>query len=245
MHKTIIICLLLFICSSLIACTGEEAAVPMSEPETVIEPEPKPEPSTYLTIKNMTPISTHFIGNGAQWGGFEIIESWTGIDDFNDSDWATLKLRLDFMRPPFIRIMISAGWNYLEGEDTFKPARATQAFHRMMQYCTDNNITVMFGEWGHLFLNEDRSQINYQWLDYTVDYLDHLINDKGYTAIKYYNMINEPNGSWASTQGDYAIWSNVVAEFISRLKAKGLNQQVEVAGPDIAVFTDANVHCTD
>lgn len=226
MNKFSILYLFLFIFTSLGACSSSDG------PEVN-------QSSDVLTVKNQTPISTNFIGNGAQWGGFEIIESWTGVNDFNDSDWMKLKERMDFMRPPFIRIMISAGWNYMDSGDVYNPVKATNAFHRMMQYCTDNNITVMFGEWGHVFLNNDKSQINETWLNYTVDYLDHLITDKGYTCIKYYNMINEPNGDWSTTKDDYNLWRNVVSEFITRLDAKGLGQLVKVAGPDIAVFGDA------
>jgi len=193
-----------------------------------------------LTIKNKIPISTNFIGNGAQWGGFEQIESWTGKDDFSEADWTKLKERIDFMRPPFIRIMISSGWYYLDQNQNFYPQKTTKAFHRMMKYCTDNNITVMFGEWGHEFVNGDRNQINSKWMNLTVEYLDYLINDKGYSCIKFYNMVNEPNGDWSSTNGNYNLWKKVTSEFLVKLNAKGLNQKVKLAGPDIAFFGDSN-----
>lgn len=218
--------LMFFICAGFVACSDNEPEIPKSVDA--------------LIIKTQAPISTNFIGNGAQWGGFEIIESWTGSDDFNDADWAKLKERMDFMRPPFIRIMISAGWNYLDSEDGFNPDRATSAFYRMMQYCTDNSITVMFGEWGHVFLNNDKSEINFKWLDYSVDYLDYLINDKGFSCVKYFNMINEPNGDWSTVKADYNLWSTVVSEFLTRLETKGLAQKVKVAGPDVAIFGDTN-----
>ncbi|QVY66158.1 cellulase family glycosylhydrolase [Polaribacter sp. Q13] len=226
MNKFIINFLLIFISSGFVACSENNTELP--------------KPSGDLIIKNETTVSTNFIGNGAQWGGFDIIESWTGKDDFTDADWAKLKERIDFMHPPFIRIMISAGWNYLDDGNIYNPAKANKAFHRMMQYCTDNQITVMFGEWGHVFLNGDKNQIDYKWMDYTVDYLDYLIKEKGYTCIKYYNMINEPNGDWSTTKGDYNLWKTVTSEFLTRMETAGVDQLVKLAGPDLAVFGDAN-----
>ncbi|GAA4236856.1 hypothetical protein GCM10022291_22250 [Postechiella marina] len=229
MNKLMTHFIIVLICTSIISCSNND--------DNQI---PKSAISKTLTIKNQETLSTNFIGNGAQWGGYEIMESWTGSDDFNDADWAKLKERMDFMRPPFIRIMISAGWNYLDSGDIYNPSKASKAFHRMMQYCTDNNITVMFGEWGHVFLNGDRNQINYTWMDYTVDYLDYLINEKGYTCVKYFNMINEPNGDWSTVQGNYDLWKTVTAEFLSRMETSGIDSMVKLAGPDLAIFGDAD-----
>ncbi|WP_282035472.1 cellulase family glycosylhydrolase [Saccharicrinis aurantiacus] len=192
-----------------------------------------------FVIKNTTPVSTNFIGNGAQWGGYDIIEDWTGSNDFNDADWAKMKKRIDFMRPPFIRIMIDANWNYTTNGE-YTPEKSTAAFHNMLQYCTDNNITVMFGEWGHQFIDGDRNNINEQWLDRSIQFLDMLINERGYTCIKHYNMVNEPNGDWSSTNSDYNLWKTVAQKYHAKLVESGLINKVQLAGPDIAVFSDAN-----
>ncbi|MDO6519335.1 hypothetical protein Q4562_18950 [Zobellia uliginosa] len=219
----------------ILACSSEG-----STDTPPVDKDPSTEkPSETLLIKNQNPLSVDFVGNGAQWGGYELIENFTGVDDFNEADWNTLKERIDFMRPSFMRIMVSAGWNYTDTDGAFQPEKGNNAFHRIMQYCTDNQITVMFGEWGHSYLNGDRNQVDETWLDNAVNYLDYLIDTKGYSCIKYYNMINEPNGDWSSTNTDYELWQKVASGFQSRLESKGLHQSVKLAGPDIAVFGDA------
>lgn len=226
MNKITFLISIFFICSSFSACNQDHPKID--------------DPTDFMTINNEATLSVNFIGNGAQWGGYDIIESWTGNDDFTDADWDKMTERMDFMRPPFIRIMTSAGWSYMDADQTFKPERATAAFHRIMKYCTEKEITVMFGEWGHQFLNGDRNNINLDAMDLTIDYIDHLVNEEGYSCIKYFNMINEPNGSWSTTEGNYNIWKAVTTEFLKRFEAKGLNKQVKYTGPDIAVFSDAS-----
>jgi hypothetical protein len=71
-----------------------------------------------------------------------------------------------------------------------------------------------------------------------VAYLDYLINTKGYTCLKYYNLVNEPNGDWASTKGDFNEWRDGVKLLAKALKEKGLDRFISVAGPDAVTRYD-------
>jgi len=188
-----------------------------------------------ILIKTSEIINASFIGNGAQWGGYELLNDWTGRDDFSNSDWEKLKQRIDFMRPPFLRIMVDGNWSYIRN-NTYDRTKTRESLFRMLQYCQDNNITVMFGEWGHKYLNNDRNQINEEWLVWAADYLDWLVNDKGFTCIKYFNMVNEPNGDWSSTNGNYTLWKSIMTKFQSELEKKDLYEIVKLVGPDVAVW---------
>ena len=59
-----------------------------------------------------------------------------------------------------------------------------------------------------------------------------LINEKGYTCLKYYNLVNEPDGSWASTKSNYAEWSEGIILLKSALDIAGLSHKIVISGPD-------------
>lgn len=189
-----------------------------------------------LTVTNSVVIDS-FIGNGPQWGGYDIVEQWTGSNTLSDEDWATTFERLDFMRPQFVRIMISAGWSYYENNE-FKPEKCDPIMTPILDYCQENNITVQFGEWGHTEVDGD---IDEQWIEDSANFISYLVNDKGYSCIKYFTMTNEPNGDWSTVNGDTTLWKNLVTKFYNECEELGLTSKVEIMGPDIAVWTSDNI----
>ena len=54
--------------------------------------------------------------------------------------------------------------------------------------------------------------------------------------IKYFVIFNEPDGNWASTDGDYELWKSMLLRFADKMKEyPGLNEKVQLAGPDVVV----------
>jgi hypothetical protein len=188
-----------------------------------------------MLLKTSEPVSISFIGNGAQWGGYDLLKDWTGKDDFSDQDWQKLADRIAYMRPPFVRIMIDAGWNYIKN-GAYDPSKTSAAFLRILEYCNANGIVVMFGEWGHHYLNNNIQLVDKAWMEWSASYLDWLINVKGFSCIKYYNMVNEPNGDWSSTNQDYELWKTIMIDYHAKLVSKGLDTRVSLVGPDAAVW---------
>lgn len=173
-----------------------------------------------------------FIGNGPQWGGYDMIPAWIGSQTLSDEDWNTVFDRVSFMRPGMVRIMVSQGWNYIDGTE-FNPAKSDAILGKILDYCQRNGITVQFGEWGHV----GGSAVDQTWVENAVSFLSYLVKDKGYTCIRYYTLVNEPNGNWSSTNGNYNLWSSVIKAFYSEMERKGLNDMVEIMGPDVAIWT--------
>ena len=60
----------------------------------------------------------------------------------------------------------------------------------------------------------------------------YLLEDCGYTCIRYFNMVNEPNGSWSSTQGDCDLWVRAARAMHASLRRCGLGDRVTLGGPD-------------
>ncbi len=176
-------------------------------------------------------LSSNYVGNGAQWGGYESISDWLGGENnLSDEDWAKLFERVDYMRPPFIRIMVNQG-SYMDG-DTFD-ATLNVPLMKILEYCQSRNIEVTFGEWGHAY-TDALTDIDPEWVANSVKFVDYLLNTKGFSCIKTLNIINEPNGDWATTQGSYEAWSKTQELYLAEMVTYGIT--TPLMGPDIAIF---------
>lgn len=187
-----------------------------------------------LTIKSAV-ITQSFAGNGVQWGGYDVLQAWTGNPTLSEADWNTLYERVRFMRPPLVRIMVDQGWNYLVN-GKYDPSKSDAVLIKILDFCEAEGISVMFGEWGH----QGGTTIDQTWLENSAKFIDYLLTTKNYTCIKYFNMVNEPNGDWSSINGNYSLWKSLVEQFHAKLVAKGIDSQIKIIGPDIAIW-DANL----
>ena len=176
-------------------------------------------------------INQSFIGNGVQWGGYDVLQAWTGNPSLSESDWNKLFLRVRFMRPPIVRIMVSAGWNYMVN-GKFTPTKSEAVLLKILDFCQAEGISVLFGEWGH----NGGTRIDQEWLENSAQFINWLVNTKGYTCIKYFNMVNEPNGDWSSINGNYPLWKSLMEQFHEKLVALNLSSKIKLIGPDVAVW---------
>lgn len=200
-------------------------------------------------------ISNNFIGNGVQWSAYPHADTdngeWGRL--MTDEKWALNFERLDYMQPKLFRILDQANWRYLVGfNENNQPiidfnTPEIKALERILDYAQANNITVLFGEWGTPFKVHDTEEghgdkftgaNDSKWINIIVEYLDYLINTRGYTCLKYYNLVNEPNGDWATTKGDFNEWADGVKLLDAAIKAKGLDKHISVAGPDAVTRYD-------
>ncbi|BDD02170.1 hypothetical protein PEPS_44500 (plasmid) [Persicobacter psychrovividus] len=194
-----------------------------------------PNPAANLSM-NSKVVSTDFIGNGAQWGGYEMASKWlNGQESLSEADWATLFKRIDFMRPPFLRIMFNSGGIAPADYSSAK----TKSLFKMLEYAQSRNIEVVFGEWGYAHKGADLLDVDQEWVSNSVQFLDYLIEKKGFSCIKTTNIINEPNGDWSAARSRYDVWLKVQQQYIQAMKKFPALQAVQLTGPDIAVFKDA------
>lgn len=182
-------------------------------------------------------ISQHFIGNGVQWGGYDNVSSWLSSNTLRKADWDTLFNRIDYLSPKILRIIVSPSWSYDNG-GVYDANYKTESLFRMLDYCQSRNIDVLYGEWGHRYDNKDIFQVRSSWIKMSVQFLNHLINEKGYTCIKHLNIVNEPNGDWSSTKGNYELWRDVQLAIIAEMKNYNLTS-VKLVAPDVAVWDGA------
>lgn len=192
-------------------------------------------------------ICNNFIGVGVQWSAYPHADSEDSEWGFlmTEKKWDILYKRLDYMQPRFMRVMDQANWRYFEKLDENGNAilnfdnQKIKSLFKILDYCQKNNITVMIGEWGvpghkHDKDNPDihlRDASDKRWINMIADWIDFLINKKGYTCIKYYDFINEPNGNWACTEGDFSEWALGVKLLHEEFEKRGLDKVIKNAGP--------------
>lgn len=191
--------------------------------------------------------SPYFVGAGVQWSAYPHADSddseWGML--MTDKKWDTLYERVDYMKPRFMRVIDQANWRYFEKlDENGQPIlnfdnQEINSLYKILDYCQKNNIVVMLGEWGvpgHRH-DKDKSEIHLRdvtdmrWHKMIGEWVDFLLNKKGYTCIKYYDFINEPNGNWSCVEGDFAQWAVGVKLLHEEFARRGLTDKIEICGP--------------
>jgi hypothetical protein len=182
-----------------------------------------------ITVDTSAPLCTNFLGFGVQWSAYPEF-------DITEAAWQKVFERLDFMRLPLVRVMLQER-NFCSGFD----AQGEPIYHwenhdmeklyRLLDYCERRHVAVVLGEWGHA-PGKDVAAADAHWHQVIGDLLEHLCREKGYTCIRFYNLLNEPN-SHKSLYADFGQWSAAIkgmnAEFIRR----GLADKIKIIGPDV------------
>lgn len=177
-------------------------------------------------------INAGYIGNGVEWDPYDEAESW-GVP-VSDKDWEKLFKRVDFMKMPYVRVMINSPYRYFDkSTGRYDKTRNIASISKLLRYCTEKDITVIFGEYNPpAFEMKDDER----WVEMSVDYLNYLVNELGFSCIRYFVIFNEPDGYWASTNGDYALWKKMAYKFTERMKTyPGLFEKVKLAAPDVVM----------
>lgn len=208
-----------------------------------------------VKIENNSIISSEFIGNGVEWSAYPHADAddaeWGLL--MTNKKWETVFKRLDYMKPKIVRVLDQANWRYLEGIDkngnpilNFEN-QEMQALYKLLDYCQKNDIKVILGEWGQPYKVHDThlkmqdaftGATDPKWLNSIAEHLNYLVNTKEYTCIKYYNLVNEPNGYWSSIDGNWDEWKLGVKKLDSAFASKKLKTPVKVIGPDATPFNN-------
>ena len=178
-----------------------------------------------------------FLGFGAEWDP----AFW---DDYNiklgvtEEDWNKVVSRLHWMRPPVVRVMMHASWVY-GGENGFGWENSKmRELYRLLDVCMKEGITVILTDWG---LGEREGPSSWKrvkgindvadpkYAEVIGKYMDYLINKKGYSVIKYFVLVNEPNRE----ASDWSEWKQGILNISKVFEGKSLKRKVKIMGPDV------------
>ena len=176
-------------------------------------------------------INTDYLGNGVEWDPYDEAEAWGA--SVSEEDWQKLYKRLDFMHMGYVRCMINSTFHYYNpNTGEYNKERNINSISKLLKYCTDNNITVIYGEYNPPKWDMKDDQ---RWIDMSVDYLNYLVNDLKFSCIKYFTIFNEPDGDWASTNGNYELWKSILFRFADKMKEYPALDKITFAAPDAVI----------
>lgn len=174
-------------------------------------------------------INPCYLGNGVEWDPYDEAADW-GCQ-LSDEDWNTLYERLDYMRPQYVRCMINSPFTYYDGKN-FDHERNSGNIKKLLSYCQSRGVMVVYGEYNPPTWAMKGSG---KWVEASVRHLDWLVGDNGFDCIKHFVIFNEPDGNWASTDGDFAFWRKMVARFRAEMDKYPSLKNVTLAGPDAVI----------
>lgn len=131
--------------------------------------------------------------------------------------------RVDHIKPQLVRVTwLTTGFapTNTVGSYDWTTTWAKNEF-KAMDYLNAHHIPVMVGWWSTPWdaTGTDHAQA-------VADFLDHLINERGYTNIRYWDGINEANHRDPTT---YARWKTQVHNIKTRLAARDID--IDILGP--------------
>jgi hypothetical protein len=144
------------------------------------------------------------------------------------AQWNMTFRRLDFMRPGFLRVVVPA-YEYFVGYDAqHNPryrwnGRHIRQLRTILDYAQSRGITVVLGDWLNPMIHGDAR--------IPAEFLQQLHDTYGYTTIRYYNLINEPNGR---IRCRFSCWTSMVRKLSNEFASLGLSSWLKLAGPDNA-----------
>ena len=200
----------------------------------------QPAPSRVVYIHSDRVLEQHLLGFGVQWE-YEGYRRDLNIDNpIWTKRWPEILKRVDFMRPSILRVMHDARMysRLTDGRivaDYDSPRMETT--YRILDYAKARNIPVLLGEW---WLHDDSLKhydnvTDPRWAnELIVPFLIHLREKRGYTNIRYFNLINEPCSRELAPgiKFDYEQWKAAVINLGKALNSGGLAGKVTIAGTD-------------
>ena len=207
-----------------------------------------------ITFNDSDLIQESFGGLGVEWGAYE------DTDKLIEGGWEKVIAHMDHLGAARIRLMISYDWfcqnfddkgNDDKTDDTWTYNFANKYALNMieiLEYCQIHNIDVAFGAWNVIGtlgeddvwnMMEDVSS-DIRWAKISADVLNFLVNQKGFTCIKWFVNTNEPNyagikGSSKNYNNTYEKWEQGVKNVRKALDDVGLTS-VGIVGGDTTGF---------
>ena len=168
-----------------------------------------------------------FIGFGGEWDSRNYDAA--GV---TDEDFALIRKRVEWMRLPTARIMMLCSWCYKGGGTYDWESPAMRALYRHLDVCQDIEATVFLADWGceaeWLHCPDVANVQDPKYAEIIGDYMDHLLNTKGYTCIQHFIMGNEPN--YEVQHWDR--WKAGILNVHAALVKHGLTDRVILTGTD-------------
>jgi hypothetical protein len=198
-----------------------------------------------ITIRADKPVVPNFLGFGAEWdpgfwtqGAYKTGKDAKAMSGVTEQDWELVVKRIRWMRLPLVRMMILSRW-CTEGDGKFNwETREMQSLYRHLDVCQKEDIQVILTDWG--CVPSWTKVAGYSGIGdpkYAAGigtYLDYLVNERKYSCIRYFILVNEPNFE----AGGYDNWKQGVLNVAQVLGERKLNEKIRFLGSDMSGADD-------
>ena len=207
-------------------------------------------------------IQNSFGGLGVEWGAYE------DTDKIAEGGWERVINYMDHLGAARIRLMINYDWfcQDFDNKGNTDPEDDTWTYNftnkyaknmiEILEYCQEHAIDVAFGAWnvigqlggGDVWHMMEKVTSDIRWAKITADVLNFLVNEKGFSCIKWFVNSNEPNfkgteetsKNWNNT---YEIWEQGVKNVRKALDDIGLTY-IGIVGGDTTGFEGTEEYFT-
>jgi hypothetical protein len=172
-----------------------------------------------VTVYTDQPAGPAFMGLGVEFDPYDTVAP-------SAIDWPLITQRLDFMSPGFLRVVEPAS-DYFGGYDSVGDpvyrwtSPHVQELLSILSYAQSRGITVVLGDWADPLIGGDAR--------IPADFIGDLRNVYGFTDIRYYNVMNEPNDG---SSCEFACWTGVVEAVSAEFTELGFDSWLQLVGPD-------------
>ena len=209
---------------------------------------------SYVSFAHENVVQKAFGGLGVEWGVYE------DTDKIMEGGWEKIIDHMDHLGAARVRVMVSYDWYCQDFDDkgtedknddtwTYNFSnKYTSNLIDILEYCQVHNIDVAFGAWNVIgTLGEDDVwkmmddvSSDIRWAKISADMLNFLVNQKGFTCIKWFCSTNEPNwkgakGSSKNYNNTYEKWEQGVKNVRKAFDDLGL-QKIGIVGGDVTGF---------
>ena len=170
---------------------------------------------------------SNFLGFGAEWDSANYPAA--GV---TDEDFAFIRKRVQYMRLPVARIMMQTKWCYRGPGKYDWDNEDMRALYRHLDTCQELGTTVFLTDWGcepnWLRIPGIADVEDPKYAEAIGGYLDHLLNTRGYSCIRYFILVNEPN----LEVGHWPRWKKGVENVWAVMQRRDLDQRLTFTGSD-------------
>lgn len=185
-------------------------------------------------------ICKRFMGFGAEWDS-----NGYNASGITDQDFAVISKRVEYMRLPIVRIMMQSKWCYKGNGKYDWDDPQMKALYRHLDVCQKLGITVLLTDWGiepAWLKTPDVAKVeDPKYAEIISTYMDHLLNKKHYTCIKYFILVNEPNYEVK----DWGRWKKGIENVSVAFREKGIDQKITLMGSDESSNDDWHRNAVD
>jgi len=196
------------------------APAPLSASAPAAPPAPYASAGPAITIYTDQLAGPAFMGLGVEFDPYDTLQP-------SQIDWPLITQRLDFMSPGFLRVVEPAS-DYFGGYDSAgDPTYRWTSPHveellSILSYAQSRGITVVLGDWANPLIGGDAR--------IPADFIGDLRNTYGYTDIRYYDVMNEPNDD--GTSCEFTCWEGIVKTVSAEFTRLGYDSWLALVGPD-------------